>query len=67
MNEFLIFQRMISILNICRECYLKKRKKKVIIEGYRVIGSFYLFFFFFLRRRSNLKAHEYAYTIKIVV
>lgn len=65
MNEFLIFQRMISILNICRECYLKKRKKKVIIEGYRVIGSFYLFFFFL--RRSNLKAHEYAYTIKIVV
>lgn len=47
MNEFLIFQRMISILNICRECYLKKRKKKVIIEGYRVIGSFHFFLFIF--------------------
>lgn len=46
MNEFLIFQRMISILNICRECYLK-RKKKVIIEGYRVIGSFHFFLFIF--------------------
>ena len=45
----------------------EEEKKKRLSKIMELSDPVSLFLFFFLRRRSNLKAHEYAYTIKIVV
>ena len=68
MNEFLIFQRTISdIKYLLGMLFEEEKKKKRLSKIMELSDPVSLFLFFFLRRRSNLKAHEYAYTIKIVV